>query len=76
MNFDKLTAGIISLVIIAASTGQLPKLQLWIWKAQAKLIHESRTSTWGSPRFFPKQNFSTNRMKARGLSHSETPRFH
>lgn len=48
MNFDK----IISL-IAAAATGKLDTLTLWIYKAQARLVYESRASAWGSPRFFP-----------------------
>lgn len=57
MNFDKVTTWIVGIVLAAAAAGQLPKLQLLIWKAQAKVIHESRTATWGSPRFFPHQRF-------------------
>lgn len=53
MNFDKALTWIVGIVMIAAATGQLPKLQLLIWKAQARMVHESRSSTWGSPRFFP-----------------------
>ena len=56
MNLEKLFIWIIGLVIAFASTGQLDTLQAWIWKAQAKVIYESRSSNWGSPRFFPKAN--------------------
>ncbi len=52
MNFDKLFTWIAGMVIAAAMAGQLPDLQFWIWKAQANIMHESRTATWGSPRFF------------------------
>lgn len=52
MNLDKLFAWIVAVVIAIASTGQIDILQAWIWRAQAKVIYESRTSTWGSPRFF------------------------
>jgi len=52
MNLDKLFTWITGIVIAFAATGQLDLLQSWIWKAQAKVIYESRTSTWGSPRFF------------------------
>jgi len=58
MNFDKALTWIAGIVLAAAVTGQLPKLQLMIWKAQAKVIRESRTSTWGSPRFWPNQRFA------------------
>ena len=57
MNFDKVLTWIVGIVLAAVATGQLPKLQLMIWKAQAQVIQESRTSTWGSPRFFPNQRF-------------------
>lgn len=53
MNLNKITLWIMGIVISAAAIGQLDQLQSWIWKAQAKIIYESRTSTWGSPRFFP-----------------------
>ena len=52
MNLDRLFAWIAGVVMAFAITGQLDTLQTWIWKAQAKVIYESRTSTWGSPRFF------------------------
>ncbi len=58
MNFEKLFAWIVPIVIAAAITGNVDKLQKWIWSAQAKLIVESRTSNWGSPKFFPAQTFS------------------
>lgn len=57
MNFDKLFSWIVPLVIAAAITGNIDSLQRWIWTAQAKTIIASRTSTWGSPRFFPKRPF-------------------
>ena len=72
MNFDKLFAWVVGVVIAFASVGKLEMLQSWIWKAQAKVIYESRTSTWGSPRFFlssanaqsrPGQKQSTNAPK-------------
>ncbi len=52
MNLDKLFAWVISVVIGFAATGNLDVLQRWIWRAQAKVIYESRSSQWGSPRFF------------------------
>lgn len=47
MNFDRLYKWATSVVLAAAVTGHLGDLQLWVWKAQAKLLYESRTSTWG-----------------------------
>lgn len=53
MNLDNLIKWATGVVLAAAVAGHLGDLQLWIWKAQAKLLYESRTSTWGSPRFWP-----------------------
>ena len=52
MNLDRLMTWILGIVVAAAAVGQLDRLQKWIWQAEAKVIYESRTSTWGSPRFF------------------------
>lgn len=52
MSFDKLAIWVMGIAIAAALTGQLDRFQLLIWKAQAKVLYESRTATWGSPRFF------------------------
>jgi hypothetical protein len=57
MSFDKLYAWAIGVVLAFSAIGQLDALQSWIWKAQARVLYESRTSTWGSPRFFPKDEF-------------------
>lgn len=56
MNLDKLMAWVVAVVLLFAGTGNLDVLQKWVWKAQAKVIYESRTSTWGSPRFFNTEN--------------------
>ena len=53
MNFDKLYAWALGVVLAFAAAGRLDTLQVWIWKAQARVLYESQTSTWGSPRFFP-----------------------
>jgi len=53
MNFDKLYAWALAVVIAFAAAGRLDELQAWIWKAQARVLFESRTATWGSPRIFP-----------------------
>ncbi|MBK9324465.1 MAG: hypothetical protein IPM97_16200 [Bdellovibrionaceae bacterium] len=52
MNLDKLFSWITGVVIAFAITGKLDVLQAWIWRAQAQVVYASRTSTWGSPRFF------------------------
>lgn len=49
---------IVGIVLLAVSVGQIDHLQMWVWKAQAKLIMESLTSNWGSRRFFRNQRFT------------------
>lgn len=56
MNLDKLFALVIGTVLLISSVVRLDGLQAWVWRAQAKLIYESRTETWGSPRFFPRES--------------------
>ena len=53
MNLDRLFAWAASVVIGFAVTGNLDVLQRWIWRTQAKVIYESRSSQWGAARFFP-----------------------
>jgi hypothetical protein len=52
MNIEKLFIWITGIVIASASIDQLDALQDWVWKSQTKVIYESRSSNWGSPRFF------------------------
>jgi len=52
MNIEKLIPYILSVVIGAATIGKLDDLQIWIIKAQAKVLYESRSSNWGSPSVF------------------------
>jgi hypothetical protein len=59
MNLDKLFAWVVGLVLVFAASGRLDVLQNWIWKAQAKVIYESRSSNWGSPRFFSTDSVSS-----------------
>lgn len=60
MNLDKLIAISAGVVLALSITMNLDKLQTLIWRAQAKLIYESRTETWGSPRFFPRESDNQN----------------
>lgn len=53
MNLDKLITISIAVVFALSASMNLDKVQTLIWRAQAMLIYESRTETWGSPRFFP-----------------------
>lgn len=69
MSFDKIALWVISIVIAAATVGRLSQLQQWIWNAQAKVIYESRTSTWGSPRFFPKKSHGASKDKLKSEVH-------
>lgn len=52
MNFDKLTDFAITIVLAAALAGNLDSFARWVYMARAKILHESRTETWGSPNFF------------------------
>ncbi len=52
MNLDKLYSWIAGIVIASAAVGHLDDLQKWVWRAQAIVIYESRSSQWGSPRLF------------------------
>lgn len=56
MNLDKLTDFAMGVVIVAALTGTLPIFNKWIHLQMAKILYESRTSTWGSPVFFQDHN--------------------
>ncbi len=66
MNFDKLFSWTAGIVIACATVGQLDTLQNWVWRAQAKVIYESRSSQWGSLRFFVTPN-THSRPANRGL---------
>jgi len=52
MNLDKLFKWIIVVVIGFTVTGNLNKITHWIYKAQAQLIYESRSSAWCNPNIF------------------------
>lgn len=56
MNLSKLVILSAGIVLALSATMNLNQLQTWIWRAQARLIYESRTETWGSPRFFPRES--------------------
>ena len=46
---EKIAALSLAVVMAAAASGSVEKLQSWIWKQEAKLVNESRTATWGQP---------------------------
>ena len=52
MNLDNLISWGASVVLGFAAVGRIETLQMCIWKAQAQVLWESRSSNWGSPRFF------------------------
>ena len=52
MKFDKLTDFAITIVLAAALAGNLDSFTKWVHVARAKLLYESRTTTWGCPEFF------------------------
>ena len=68
MSLENLVKWVIGIVVASAAVGQLDTLQVWIWRAQAKVVIESRTSTWGSPKFF---NVSTPVRRWGKESHQE-----
>jgi hypothetical protein len=55
MNLDNLTDFAIKVVLAVALAGQLPQFTKWVQIQTAKVLWESRTSTWGSPLFFENQ---------------------
>ncbi len=50
MNLNKLVILSAGIVLALSATMNLNQLQTWIWRAQARLIYESRTENWGSPK--------------------------
>lgn len=55
MNIDKLIAIAATMAILAASTGQLPKVIKEVRIAQLKLIKDSQASKWGMPMLPPER---------------------
>lgn len=51
MNFTNLIVWAFGMVALLAARGHLDDIHKGILKAQAKLIYESRTTTWGTPKF-------------------------
>lgn len=83
MNLDKLITIAAGVVLAFSLTMNLDKIQNLIWRAQAKLIYEARTETWGSPRFFPDRRFANDSVlggsakpthKAQSLSRIQNPK--
>lgn len=49
MNLEKLISIAATIVIFAASTGQLPRLIGYMHTAQLQLIQNTKASNWGLP---------------------------
>ena len=73
MNLQSVMAWVIGIVLAAAAVGKLDALQTWVWTSEARTIEAGRTSSWGSPRFFPEKPSSRKKVKLDGNS-SESKR--
>lgn len=60
MNLTNLIFWSLTIITGLAGTYNIDAIRMAIWKAQAKLVYESRTATWGSPRFFKNESLSSN----------------
>lgn len=49
MNLDKLFEWVVVIVMAFALTGNVDTLTRWVYRAQAKVVYESRASNWGTP---------------------------
>ncbi len=61
MNLGRLSEFAIGVVIAAALAGNLGTLTRWVERQTAELLWSSRSSTWGSPRFWPEQDLKSNK---------------
>lgn len=52
MNLSILIQWAIGIVLGLGAVSHIDEIHQELIRAQAKLIYESRTSTWGSPKFF------------------------
>lgn len=52
MNLTNLILWAASIITVLAGVQNIDTIQQGILKAQARLVYESRTETWGSPKFF------------------------
>lgn len=58
MGIDRWVRIAVVLGLLAVGTGQLPRVIFEIWKADLRILHESRALAWGQPLLLPvsKQN--------------------
>lgn len=61
MNFTKLIMWSLAAVSMWGAGRQVDVIHFAVLKAQAKLIYESRTKNWGSPKFFKYRDKSVSR---------------
>lgn len=66
MNLEPIMKYATGVVIAAAIAGHLGSLNRWVWVETAKLLWESRTSTWGSPHWVEKSSKSNKTQKDKG----------
>lgn len=55
MGIEKLIPVAVGLAIMAAASGQLPKVILELRIAQLRLLKEAQSSNWGKPMLLPVQ---------------------
>lgn len=55
MNLGNLIFWSASIITGLAGIHNIDSIRRVIWKAQAQIIYESRTETWGSPKFLTKE---------------------
>ncbi len=72
MNLDKLFDWVIVIVIGFATAGHLDTLTNWVYRAQAKLVYESRASNWGNPSIFKDTNSKTSNSKSLKFNNKTT----
>ncbi len=61
MYLEKIITVAVSVMMLAASTGQLPKLVLAVRKAQIQLIQETKASKWGQVPLLPSTHTNSNK---------------
>lgn len=61
MNFTNLIFWSITIITGLIGTYKIDSIQKAITRARVRLIYESRTETWGSPRFYLNKSCSINK---------------
>lgn len=56
MNLTNLIFWSASVITALAGVHNIDSIQRTLWKAQARIIYESRTETWGSTKFLKNDN--------------------